>query len=97
MIVDLPNLEAEIRKISTTYELDRVIDVVKAQQRLLRGLANVSAKGGLRVGDLVKASARGKTIQGRITKIKRTKAIVDTSSGLFNVPLSMLHMVRSAA
>lgn len=97
MKVDLPNLEAEIRKLTQPYEINRIIDVVRAQQKIIRVMQASEAKGALRVGDVVKASGRGKTIQGTITKIKRTKAIVDTSSGLFNVPLSMLQMVRSAA
>tara|TARA_B100000902_G_scaffold378470_1_gene411756 strand:+ start:2012 stop:2296 length:285 start_codon:yes stop_codon:yes gene_type:complete len=89
-ITDLPQLEADIRNISTMHELNRVIDVVKAQQRMLRAMVNVSAKGGLRVGDKVTCTNRGRTISGIIKKMNRTKAIVETSTTLYNIPFGML-------
>lgn len=97
MKVDLPNLEAEIRKLTQPYEINRIIDVVRAQQKIIRVIQASEAKGAFRVGDTVSASGRGKTIAGTITRIKRTKAIINTPEGNYNVPLSLLQMVRSAA
>ena len=92
--MNLPELEAGIRSLTQTHEINRVIDVLKAQQKVVRIMEASKAKGQLRVGQRVKASGRnGVTIEGSVGKINRTKAIVNTANGRYNVPISMLEVV----
>ena len=86
----IPEITEAIRKLSTTAEINAIITTVKAQQTLIRRLEAAKAATILEVGQRVTASGRNATITGTITKINRTKAIVDTATGVYNVPLSML-------
>tara|TARA_B100001250_G_C19815874_1_gene798351 strand:- start:6879 stop:7154 length:276 start_codon:yes stop_codon:yes gene_type:complete len=88
--MNLPELEAGIRSLTKTYEINRVIEVLKAQQKIVRIMESSRSKAGLSVGDKVTANGRNGSIRGTIRKINRTKAIVDTNSGAYNVPLTML-------
>ncbi len=98
MNIDLPNLEAEIRKISTTYEINRIIDVVKAQQKIVRVIESSKSKLSLRPGDLVTATGRGGSITGTIVRIKKTKAIVQLDNGTrYDVPLPLIKPIGRAA
>lgn len=88
--MNLPELEAGIRTLTKTYEINRIISVLKAQQKIVRIMESSRSKAGLSVGDKVTANGRNGSIRGTIRKINRTKAIVDTNSGAYNVPLTML-------
>ena len=90
--MNLPELEAGIRTLTKTYEINRIIDVLKAQQKIVRVIESSKRKAGLSVGDKVKANGRNGSISGTIRKINRTKAIVDTGSGAYNVPIAMLEV-----
>ena len=90
--MNLPELEAGIRSLTKTYEINRIIDVLKAQQKIVRVIESSKRKAGLSVGDKVKANGRNGSISGTIRKINRTKAIVDTGSGAYNVPIAMLEV-----
>jgi predicted transcriptional regulator of viral defense system len=98
MNIDLPNLEAEIRKASTTAEINRIIDVVKAQQKIVRVIESSKTKLGLRPGDLVTAAGRNGSITGTIVRIKKTKAIVKLDNGTrYDVPLPLIKPIGRAA
>ena len=89
----IPQIAEAIRKLETSTEINAIITAVKAQQKLIRRLEGAKAAVDLRIGQRVTAHGSNKggiTIVGTITKINRTKAIVDTNDGLYNVPLSML-------
>ena len=87
----IPEITEAIRKLSTTAEINAVITTVKAQQKLIRRMESAKAAMTLEVGQTVKVNARNKVIRGTITKINRTKAVVDAPHyGLYNVPLTML-------
>lgn len=88
--MNLPELEAGIRTLTQTHEINRVISVLKAQQKIVRIMEASKRKAGLSVGDEVTADGRNGSIRGTIRKINRTKAIVDTPQGAYNVPISML-------
>ena len=89
--MNLPTLEAGIRTLTQTYEINRIIEVLKAQQRIVRLMEASKKKYSLSVGSIVQATSRKGTIKGEITKINRTKAIVRCYGGeQYNVPLSML-------
>lgn len=89
--MNLPTLEAGIRTLTQTYEINRVIEVLKAQQRIVRLTEARKSRVNFVVGSIVKASGRNAEIRGTITKINRTKAIVKAyDGGNYNVPLSML-------
>ena len=90
--MNLPELEAGIRTLTKTYEINRIIDVLKAQQKIVRVIESSKRKAGLSVGDKVTANGRNGSISGTIRKINRTKAIVDTGSGAYNVPIAMLEV-----
>ena len=74
--MNLPELEAGIRTLTKTYEINRIIDVLKAQQKIVRVIESSKRKAGLSVGDKVTANGRNGSISGTIRKINRTKAFI---------------------
>ena len=97
MKVTTKKISQMIKDIIDINELNAVIDTVKFQQKFLRGLQTASARGAFRIGDTVSASGRNGSIEGEITQIKRTTAIVNVNGTRYDVPMSMLKMVRSIA
>ena len=97
MNVTTRNISQMIKDIIDMEELNAVIETVKFQQKFLRGLQTASARGAFRIGDTVSATGRNGSIEGEITQIKRTKAIVNVNGTRYDVPMSMLKMIRSVA
>ena len=81
-----------IEKIDNTKDLNKVISVIKNQQKVLRARAVAKAKNQFSVGDTVNINSRGKTLVGEILKINRTKAICLINGDKFDVPLSIMEV-----
>ena len=90
MNTQVKNAIKAISGITTSDDLNIVIDALKNQQKVIRSQKNVMAKATFKVGDRVSATGRNGTITGSIGKINRTKAIVNADGFRYNVPLSML-------
>ena len=80
----------EIEKIDNVQDLNKVIAVIKNQQKVLKARAIAKAKNQFSVGDTVNINSRGKTLVGEILKINRTKAICLINGDKFDVPLSIM-------
>jgi len=80
----------EIEKIDNVQDLNKVIAVIKNQQKVLKARAIAKAKNQFSVGDTVNINSRGKTLKGHILKINRTKAICLINGDKFDVPLSIM-------
>ena len=80
----------EIEKIDNVQDLNKVIAVIKNQQKVLKARAIAKAKNQFSVGDTVNINGRGKTLVGKILKINRTKAICLINGDKYDVPLSIM-------
>ena len=80
----------EIEKIDNVQDLNKVIAVIKNQQKVLKARAIAKAKNQFSVGDTVNINGRGKTLVGEILKINRTKAICLINGAKYDVPLSIM-------
>tara|TARA_Y100001937_G_scaffold124926_1_gene190614 strand:- start:2118 stop:2387 length:270 start_codon:yes stop_codon:yes gene_type:complete len=80
----------EIEKIDNVQDLNKVIAVIKNQQKVLKARAIAKAKNQFSVGDTVNINSRGKTLVGEILKINRTKAICLINGDKYDVPLSIM-------
>ena len=80
----------EIEKIDNIQDLNKVIAVIKNQQKVLKAKAIAKAKNQFSVGDTVNINGRGKTLVGEILKINRTKAICLINGDKYDVPLSIM-------
>ena len=80
----------EIEKIDNVQDLNKVIAVIKNQQKVLKARAIAKAKNQFNVGDTVNINSRGKTLVGEILKINRTKAICLINGDKYDVPLSIM-------
>ena len=80
----------EIEKIDNVQDLNKVIAVIKNQQKVLKARAIAKAKNQFSVGDTVNINSRGKTLIGEILKINRTKAICLINGDKYDVPLSIM-------
>lgn len=80
----------EIEKIDNVQDLNKVIAVIKNQQKVLKARAIAKAKNQFSVGDTVNINGRGKTLVGEILKINRTKAICLINGDKYDVPLSIM-------
>ena len=80
----------EIEKIDNVQDLNKVIAVIKNQQKVLKARAIAKAKNQFTVGDTVNINSRGKTLVGEILKINRTKAICLINGDKYDVPLSIM-------
>ena len=80
----------EIEKIDNVQDLNKVIAVIKNQQKVLKAKAIANAKNQFTVGDMVNINSRGKTLVGEILKINRTKAICLINGDKYDVPLTIM-------
>ena len=93
------NIFTEIAKITTSEEINAVIDAVKAQATIVRSIEAAKKKAVLTVGDTVTFTGkRNKKMEGIITKMKIKNAIVNCKNDngetvLWNCPFSMLEVV----
>ena len=79
-------IEWQINLIEDSRELDAVYGFVKDRRRALGNRLNYI----LSVGDRVAISSKGKVEEGTVTKINRTRAVVDMRGGSWTVPFSMI-------
>jgi|TARA_B110000977_G_C10596181_1_gene306346 Ser-tRNA(Ala) deacylase AlaX len=82
-----------INSISSTEEMNEVINLIKLKQRQLRDVKAFSIKASLNVGDTVSVNGRHGKRTGVIEKIKVKKAIVRIDGGLWDCPLTLLEAV----
>ena len=82
----LTDIERQINLIEDLRELRAIQGFVKDRKRAIGNRLKYT----LSVGDEVKVS-NGKTVdKGTITKINRTRAVVEMRGGSWNVPFSMI-------
>ena len=89
------NIFTEIAKITTSKEINAVIDAINAQNSIVRSIEAAKKKAVLAVGDTVTFTGRrNKKMEGVITKMKRSRAIVKVrepnGERLWDCPFSML-------
>ena len=82
----LTEIERQINLIEDSRELDAVYGFVKDRRRVLGNRLKYT----LSVGDRVAISSAGKVEEGTVTKINRTRAVVDMRGGSWTVPFSMI-------
>ena len=82
----LTEIERQINLIEDSRELDAVYGFVKDRRRALGNRLKYT----LSVGDRVAISSAGKVEEGTVTKINRTRAVVDMRGGSCTVPFSMI-------
>ena len=82
----LTEIERQINLIEDSRELDAVYGFVKDRRRALGNRLKYT----LSVGDRVAISSSGKVEEGTVTKINRTRAVVDMRGGSWTVPFSMI-------
>ena len=82
----LTEIERQINLIEDARELDAVYGFIKDRRRALGN----RLKYALSVGDRVAINSSGRTDEGTVTKINRTRAIVDMRGGSWNVPFAMI-------
>ena len=81
-----------INNISSTDEMNEVIQLIKIKQKQLRSMKAIDIKGSISVGSNVIVNSRSGSEKGIVTKIKRTKAVVEIDGRLWNCPLSLLEV-----
>ena len=82
----LGNIRNELDKIDNSDDLRRISELVKNRRRWIASETKME----LCVGDEVTVN-NGKTAdEGTITKINRTRAVVDMRGGSWTVPFSMI-------
>lgn len=81
-----------INNISSTDEMNEVIQLIKIKQKQLRSMKAMDIKSSISVGSNVIVNSRSGSEQGVVTKIKRTKAVVEIDGRLWNCPLSLLEV-----
>ena len=79
-----------INDISTTDEMNEVIELIRIKQKQLRAVAIATNKASLAVGSKVKVTSRNGVEFGIIENVKRTKCIVNIQGTLFNCPISIV-------
>jgi len=82
-----------IDSIETSSEMNEVIELIKIKQKQLRAVKALNVKNSISVGSPVLVNSRSGTEEGTVTKIKRTKAVVEINGRLWNCPLSILKAV----
>ena len=93
------NIINGINEITTNKELGFVIDAINARGTIVRAMESATAKVGLAVGDrVIMDGKRNKKVEGVITKMKRTRAIVNCKNDqgetvLWDCPFSILEAV----
>ena len=81
-----------INEISSMDEMNEVIGLIKIKQKQLRAMNNLNVKSSISVGSNVVVNSRSGSEKGIVTKIKRTKAVVEIDGRLWNCPLSLLEV-----
>jgi preprotein translocase subunit YajC len=71
-------------------DINAIISAVNLQLKVVKAKTSKDVKASLSVGDTVKVNSKKDTLIGRITEIKRTKAVVRINESLWNVPLTMI-------
>ena len=83
-----------IRNCNTDDELKQIVDAVKLQRQFI-SMQNIRS---VVVGDTVEFEARGRTVQGTVTKVNRKNVKVQEAGfGTWNVPAAMLKRVSEPA
>ena len=82
-----------IDSITSTSEMNEVIELIKIKQKQLRAVKALNVKNSISVGAPVIVDSRSGAEKGIVTKIKRTKAVVEINGRPWNCPLSMLKAV----
>ena len=81
-----------INNISSTEEMNEVIQLIKIKQKQLRSMKAMNIKNSISVGSNVIVNSRSGSENGIVKKIKRTKAVVEIDGRLWNCPLSLLEV-----
>ncbi len=81
-----------INNISSTQEMNEVIQLIKIKQKQLRSMKAMDIKNSISVGSNVIVNSRSGSENGIVKKIKRTKAVVEIDGKLWNCPLSLLEV-----
>ncbi len=81
-----------IKGISSLEEMNEVIELIKIKQKQLRLMTAHEVKNSISVGSKVIVNSRSGSESGVVTKIKRTKAVVEIDGRLWNCPLSLLEV-----
>ena len=86
----MKSLIKSINAIDNMEDLNKVIDVIRNKQKSLRSDIVNSKKSELSVGMTVNISSKKGKLVGVITKINRTKAVVEINGDQFNCPISIM-------
>ena len=81
-----------INSISSNDEMNEVIELIKIKQKQLRAIKAHGVKASLFVGAQVRLNSRKGVEYGEVTKINRTKAVVNIKSTDYNVPMSIMEV-----
>ena len=82
----LTEIEQKINLIEDLRELRQLQEFIKDRKRTLGN----KLKYQLAIGDTVKVNNGSSEDEGTITKINRTRAVIDMRGGSWNVPFSMI-------
>ena len=82
----LTEIEKQINQIEDLRELQQITGFVKDRKRAIGNRLKYT----LAIGDKVQVSNGGKTDEGKVIKINRTRAVVDMRDGSWTVPFSMI-------
>ena len=85
----LTEIEKQINLIEDIRELRTIQSFIKNRKRAIGNRLKYT----LSVGDEVKVSNGSTTDEGTITKINRTRAVVDMRGGSWTVPFSMITQI----
>ena len=80
----------EINKIDNLQDLNKVIAVIKNQQKALKAKTIAEKKAAFTVGQNVLIKTRDDVLKGVIEKINITKAIVAIGGTRYDVPLTIM-------
>ena len=86
----LTEIEKQINQIEDLRELQQITGFVKDRKRAIGNRLKYT----LAIGDKVQVSNGGKTDEGTVTKINRTRAVIDMRGGSWNVPFSMITVIK---
>ena len=85
----LTDIEKKINLIEDMRELNLIQAWTKDRKRFLGNRLKYS----LQVGDKVEVKSSGKSDEGTVTKINRTRAVVYMRGSSWNVPFSMITVI----
>lgn len=83
------NLLKQIDTIQNLDDMSVIIDAINRRSKQLRAAATRSAKK-INVGDTVSVRSPEGKIEATLVKFRRTRAVIRTKDGLFNVSLSQV-------